>query len=341
MKWWDGGRTISIDGMVLHAIGKRRPLYRGDRRSTAQAILFGLATLRLLFERFDVIDVDQIPFFPLFAARVVCTIRRKPLYATWHEVWGKEYWREYMGSTGVLAYMIEKFAFRMPDEIISCSEHTTERLRRYGSQRLRVRTIPLGVDVDRVRTIPRSSTSSDVLFAGRLLSHKNVDVLINAIAIARARGRNLRCLVVGEGPERNGLEELAEHLGVSGNISFTDFCADHDDVLSLMKATKVFVLPSEREGFGVVVLEANACGAPVVTVRHPGNAAQRIVVDGQNGLVTELTPHALAEAILRCIDHPLPLDASAVARRFEENGWSSTARRIASVIAPSAGEYHS
>jgi glycosyltransferase involved in cell wall biosynthesis len=334
MKWWDGGPTIAVDGVTFHAIGRLRPLYRHNRRSTTQAVMFGLATLRLLTERFDVVEVDQIPLFPLFGARLVCVVRRKPLYATWHEVWGSEYWRQYMGALGRVGAATERLALRMPDEIISCSQHTTERLRRHGGGRLRVRTIPLGVDFDRVRTVPPSSTTSDVMYAGRLLSHKNVDVLLEAIAAARRRGRELRCVIVGEGPERPGLEARAERLGVRGSVRFMDFCADHDDVLSLMKATKVFVLPSEREGFGVVVLEANACGAPVVTVRHPDNGAQHLVVDGENGFVSELAPDALADAVLRCVDDPLLFDTAALTRRWDRDRTWSTAGRVGLVLAP-------
>ena len=90
MKWWSGPSTIVLSGVSLHAICRFHPLYRGTRRSKAQALLFGLATLKLLTKDFDVLDVDHIPYFPLFSARLVCVLRGKSLTATWHEVWGRE-----------------------------------------------------------------------------------------------------------------------------------------------------------------------------------------------------------------------------------------------------------
>jgi len=57
-------------------------LYSGERRSISEAVFFGAATLKLLFKRFDVIDVDHMPFFPLFSARLVCWLRGKTLHAT-------------------------------------------------------------------------------------------------------------------------------------------------------------------------------------------------------------------------------------------------------------------
>jgi hypothetical protein len=76
MKWWTAGRVLNLDGVQLHAICKRRSLYHGERRSMVQAVLFGLTTLKLLVARFDVLDVDHMPYFPLFSARIVCALRR-------------------------------------------------------------------------------------------------------------------------------------------------------------------------------------------------------------------------------------------------------------------------
>src|ERR1700733_13296072 len=63
MKWWDGPRSVDADGGPLHAIMAKRPLYHGERRSMLEAVLFGLATLKLLVVPFDVVDVDHMPFF--------------------------------------------------------------------------------------------------------------------------------------------------------------------------------------------------------------------------------------------------------------------------------------
>jgi glycosyltransferase involved in cell wall biosynthesis len=129
------------------------------------------------------------------------------------------------------------------------------------------------------------------------------------------------------------LEQLVSDLGLRANIEFVDFMANHDDLFSLMKSSKVFVLPSEREGFGLVVLEANACGLPVVTVSHPENAAQRLILEGENGFVTSLDAAGLARATLRCLDRPEGLDPLGVVReRFADNNWSAVARRFACVL---------
>ena len=337
MKWWQGDRSICLDGVWLEAIGKHHALYAGKRRSIKQALLFGLATLRLLTKPFDVVDVDQIPFFPLLAARLVCSIRRKPMYGTWHELWGEEYWKSYLGRLGTFASAMERLCVRAPLEIISNSALTTERLQQMLPG-LRVRTVPLGVDFEHLRCVPASRTSTDVLYAGRLLGHKHVDALVLAIALARRQKPGIRGLIVGEGPERAPLEDLVARLGLAANVPFMDFRSEHDEVIGLMKSSKVFVLPSEREGFGIVVLEANACGLPVVTVQQPGNAARHLITDGENGYVVDLDPQDLAAAILRCLDHPQALCPRAtVERRFGHNDWPAVARRVERILVGAAG----
>ena len=99
MKWWDGEDILDLDGVRLHGICKQRPLYSGERRSIMQALMFGLATFKLIAARFDVLDVDHMPYFPLFAARIICALRRKRMMATWHEVWGNAYWKSYRRPT--------------------------------------------------------------------------------------------------------------------------------------------------------------------------------------------------------------------------------------------------
>jgi glycosyltransferase involved in cell wall biosynthesis len=311
-------------------------LYKKGHRSTAEALLFGLATLRLLTASFDVVDVDHMPLFPLFTAKLVCALRRKPLYATWHEVWGREYWRTYLGSLGVIGSVIERLSVWLPQVIISNSDHTTRRLRSMAPD-LRVETVPLGVDFQRVDAAPPGSLTSDVIYAGRLVSHKNVDVLIEAVAVARRQRPGIRCLVVGEGPERERLEALARRLGLAGNMQFIDFVPGHDDLFGLMKSSRVFVLPSEREGFGAVVLEANACGLAVVTVEHPDNAARQLVRNGENGYVTELAPQPLASAILRSIEgHARLRPRETVERHFRDNDWSAVADRVDRILSQPA-----
>jgi len=92
-------------------------------------------------------------------------------------------------------------------------------------------------------------------------------------------------ITIGDGSEKKNLEALTQKLNLEKNINFLYFLENHDDVYALMKSSKVFVLPSTREGFGIIVIEANACGITVITINHKDNAARDLIEEGKNGSV--------------------------------------------------------
>jgi glycosyltransferase involved in cell wall biosynthesis len=298
MKWWDGARNKEENGVHLHAICKKYSLYSGKRRSMIQALAFGLACLKLVKEDFDIVEVDHMPFFPLFSLKFVCILKRKKIIATWHEVWGKDYWREYLGWKGIFGFLVEKLSIFMPDEIISVSKHTTHKLKDILNCRKKIYTIPNGNDFEKIQKIKPSERKTDVIFAGRLLSHKNVDVLIKSIQLIKERNQKISCFIIGDGPEKKNLESLTKKLKLEKNINFLGFLENTDDIYAQMKSSKVFVLPSTREGFGIVVIEANACGIPVITIDHKDNAARDLITEGRNGFICELNKEEIAELIL-------------------------------------------
>jgi len=328
MRYWDGPRRITQDGMTLHGICRAYPLYtKSGRRSLLQALIFGVSCLQLIGARFDVIDCCGFPYLSLWSARLATALRRKPLYSTWHEVWGKDYWRQYLGVLGWVGHCVESMASTLPHCIVAVSPHTAERLRiiRPGK---RISVVANGVDLAAIDRVTPEPTLSDVIYVGRLMDYKGVDVLLEAIAILASRGTRLRVTIVGDGPKRGQLERLAEHLGIRDAVSFVGFLRHFERVYGFIKAARLLVLPSRREGFGVVVVEANACGRPVVTVDMPDNAAANLVTR-RNGRVTRLCPQALADAICECLAAP---PSEAACRQFAaQYDWSRTAHQLLEV----------
>jgi glycosyltransferase involved in cell wall biosynthesis len=303
MKWWKGSRNKIENGVHLHAICKYYSLYSGERRSIGQALMFGMACLKLIKEDFDIVDVDHMPHFPLFFTKLVCVLKRKIMIATWHEVWGKDYWQEYLGLRGIFGYIVEKLSVFTSNEIISVSNHTTNKLKNNLKFKKKIYTIPNGNDFKKIQEIKSSRRKSDVIFTGRLLNNKNVDILIKSIQLIKEKIPKIKCLIIGDGPEKKKLETLTQKLNLEKNIKFFGFLENHDDVYALMKSSKVFVLPSTREGFGIVVIEANACGIPVITVNHKDNAARDLIEEGKNGFVCQLNEEEIAKRIMRILEN--------------------------------------
>lgn len=297
MKWWkDDSKTYVVEGVRYVAICRLYDLYDGEKRSIKEGVMFGLACFNVLKYDFDVVDVDHMPFFPLYSMRIVCWLKRKRMIATWHEVWGKEYWLEYLGWKGWLAWWIEWGSFWLGDGVVSVSKMTTKDLLRVSSN-LDIVTIENGIDWKGIQSVEPSDLRSDVIFAGRLLSHKNVDLLMHAIGILHRKSQKILCRIVGEGPEKKRLMELVKTLNLEKNVVFHDFFDEHRELVSLIKASRVFVLPSSREGFGIVVLEANASGLGVVTVNEEKNAAKELVTS-DTGVVVSLSPEDIAKGIV-------------------------------------------
>jgi glycosyltransferase involved in cell wall biosynthesis len=247
-------------------------------------------------------------------------------------VWGQEYWVRYAGRLGHVGSLIERLAAHMPDQIIAVSPQTAERLRATLRLSTPISSIPLGVDLEAIDAEAPSETRVDVLYAGRLLDHKGVDILLRAVFAATLHRPDLTCLIVGEGPERANLERLCADLGLAANVRFSDFLPD-DGIFGVMKSAGVFVLPSEREGYGLVVIEANACGLPVVTVRNRDNAARHLIRDGVNGYLADREARDLARVLLLALSSRSTLSPrSTVELERESLDWDGLASQVGRVL---------
>jgi glycosyltransferase involved in cell wall biosynthesis len=330
MKFWDGPRLIKRDGMYLHGICKARELYtESGRRRMLPPILFGLSCLKLLPERFDVMDCAGFPYFSLFGCKLVTLLKRKPLYATWHEVWGKAYWRKYLGRLGPIGYLIERLAVKMPDAFIAVSDHTADLLKQQFKPSQPIYVVDNGIHFRDIKRVKPARLTSDIIYTGRLIGHKNVDVLLNAVSALKAKHPDVKCLIVGNGPRRVSLEKLSRELKLDGNVVFRDFVPEHDDIIALMKASKVFVLPSTREGFGLAALEANAAGLPVITTAHKENAARKLIT-GKNGATPDLEADAFAECIRQSLDGAY--DQAACERAAKHFDWANIAHKLEAIL---------
>jgi glycosyltransferase involved in cell wall biosynthesis len=335
MKWWDGGaRKVTDNDITFRAVSPQFQMYAGERRSYREAILFAIGCLRLLWLPFDVIEADQFPYFHILALRLVTWLRGKRLVVTWHEVWGRNYWHEYVGKAGSAAWFIEWLAMRVPDHLIAASPQTAARLRATLGDRARIAVVPNGIDLDAIRSSYPDPDGVDIVTVGRLLPHKNVDMLLEAVAFLHAAGEPVTCRIIGDGPQSAELHNQAKLLGIEHAVDFRPDVWEQKDVYALMKSAKVAVFPTAREGFGIAVLEAIACDLPVVTTSAPDNLAQHLVDRSAHGVVCVPSTAAIAASVSQILGGRAAADRAVPSQEewLNENSWDTAADQIAEVL---------
>jgi glycosyltransferase involved in cell wall biosynthesis len=215
----------------------------------------------------------------------------------WHEVWSREYWREYLGRAGAIGHGIQRLCARVPQRAFCFSRLHAERLEDEG---LRGSATVLPGEFDGPLDRPDPEPAEPVVvFAGRHIPEKRVDSLVEAMAVLRSHVPELRCEIFGDGPERPRVEALVRARGLDDAVSVRGFVKP-EELRRALRTSLCMVLPSRREGYGQVVVEASAAGVPSVVCAAPDNAATELVDDGENGVIApSAEPEALAGAIER------------------------------------------
>ena len=292
MKWWDGTTPNQHA-----AICKKLEIYKNGRRSLNASIYFALSCFKVITLKPDLVEADQIPFLQIWSLKVVCFALRIPLCVTWHEVWGTKYWREYLGSVGILAAVIERLSMKLPNKIIAVSELTKDRLISAGVNPSKISLINNFVDSEEIRKAKTNLPGTDLLFVGRLISHKRVDLLLEAIALLKKEEILPTIAIVGSGPESGILKQQALNLGIDSQIKFYDSSLESNDIWGMMANCQIFVSASEREGYGIAVLEAITAGAKALVSNHSDNASRFLITDGIGKIVPEQTSKSWADSI--------------------------------------------
>jgi glycosyltransferase involved in cell wall biosynthesis len=326
--FWDGPKEIPHEGMTLRAVAPAADLYADDRRSITEALDFAARVLpslrrRLARDEHDVVVVSVFPYFPVLSTKLASLGTDTPLVTTWHEVWGN-YWEEYLGRLAPFGKITEHVTARTPQHPTAISGVTADRLAAIGPDRDRIEIIPNGIDVEQIRTAPLPDRGYDVCFAGRLIEHKNVDLLLKAFDRVAA-DYDATLGIVGDGPERDALEAQADALTHADCVEFLGFLDDYEEVLGHMRAADIFSSPSTREGFGLTFAEAMAADCTVIAADHPDSAADEVIDDA--GFLVEPNVDALTEILDRALggarpetpprEHAQQYDWDAVAKQAE------------------------
>jgi glycosyltransferase involved in cell wall biosynthesis len=302
LRQWKPRERAEVAGVRVVTAGPRMQLYaESGRRRILPPLVFGAGVLWHLLRhggRYDVVHTASFPYFSLLAAALVRPLSRFRLVVDWHELWSRDYWLEYLGPIGGrVGNLVQTLCLRVPQRAFCFSRLYARRLRegRVNGEL----TVLEGEYAGSLEPREPRAAEPVVVFAGRHIPEKRVPALVPALALARERIQELRGEILGDGPDRDevlrlrsehGLEEVLE---VPGRV-------EAERVRESLARALCMVLPSRREGYGLVVVEAAAAGTPSVVVAGPDNAATDLIGEGENGYIApSASPEDLAAAIER------------------------------------------
>jgi glycosyltransferase involved in cell wall biosynthesis len=291
-------RRGTVDGMEVVGVAPRpRP------RSLLRKALFGIGVFRHLLlhgGRYAVVHCCCFPYPAVLAARLgLLPHRRTRLVVDWHEVIPRATWRRRRRLLGELGYLVQALAIRCGD--VAVTYWRLEARRSRDSVVLMPEFLPEGEAPPFDPGAPRENL---VVFLGRLVGEKRADLVAAVVAELRRSDPSWRGVIFGGGPDRDRVAESIRASGQAEAVKLVGF-ASWEAVSTALGHARCLLFPSQREGFGLAVLEAAAHGLPAVLVAGDDNAAVELIEPGENGLVVdEPDPAHMAAAVWELADNP-------------------------------------
>ena len=245
-------------------------------------------------EKYDIVidDVNKIPFYtPLYV--------REPLLGMVMHLFDSSIYKEASFPAATYVYCAEKLALSMYRKapMVAISESTRSELLSNGYRPENIFLVPCAVNQATYRQLPDVSRTQPIIgYVGRIKKYKSVDHLLRAFSIVIKVLPDTRLVIIGEGDGKPAFEQLSHELHIDHATTFTGFLPSEKKV-RLLNQMQLVVNTSAKEGWGLTVTEANACGAPAVASDVPG--LRDAVKDGETGLLYEYgNIEQLAEKIL-------------------------------------------
>ncbi len=311
-------RDFVVDGVRIIRRGGRFTVY-------LRAAMYYLRHLRGQFD--VVIDVaNGIPMLtPLYC--------RAPKVLMFHHVHLKQWFVELPWPLAVVGWFAERFVVRMlysGVRTVAISESTRQELKHVGFDPKKVEVVRPGLDHRLYGLNSVSAEPSRLVYLGRLRHYKRLDTLIRLTRDLAAEFPAIHLDMIGIGEDRPYLEDLARTEGVEERVTFHGFVSDETKV-KLLQQGWVFVMPSLNEGWGISVLEANACGLPAVAFDVPG--LNESIRHGETGLLGKDYDDLRSQVRRLLVDGELRQKMADEALRWSgQFDWAISAQKLLGVL---------
>jgi glycosyltransferase involved in cell wall biosynthesis len=289
-----------------------------------------LATIRLLREeRIDVIHAHWLIPQGLLAVLARALSHREPaILCTSHG-------SDISALRGALFNALQRFTLRHTDAVTIVSKAMFQSVLNFGAPPENVSVISMGVDARGLfvpdDTTPRSH--NEILYVGRLIPEKGVDLLIRSLPAIAAKVPQIVLTIIGQGPMEGSLRQMCDALGMTDKVRFMG--AVRNELLpDFFRRAALLALPSQAEGFGLVCAEAMACECPVVATDLP--ALREIIDDHETGLIFPANDaHSLEKCVLDLLaDGELRqrLGQAGRAKILKHHDWETVTQRYRELL---------
>jgi glycosyltransferase involved in cell wall biosynthesis len=304
---WD--EPPAIPGIHVVAVSDRSELYDAQgRRKVIPTLRFGVGLFRWLVRhrrRFDVIQVANFPFWSILAVRAALAGTGVRVVVDWFEIWSGAFWRSYAGKVmGTVGCAVQRCCLALSPTIVVLSPSNAERLGATGRRDTPIvlaGLLPPEVESGDTGKGCTRVSSPLVLFAGRHISDKGVDLLPSVFAAVDRMAPGLRFVIAGDGPLRRWVTEECSRLELGSKVGVVGFVSD-EELARLLSEASCVVVPSRREGYGFMPVDAMGRGTPVVTAGFEENLAVANIEAGRNGFVAAPpTAEEMAKAIVAVV----------------------------------------
>ena len=335
---WGAGEP-DLPGARVVAVSPPDELYgpSGDRL-VGPGVRFGRGVLRHLSTNrraYDAVHLANFPYFSVLAARSALAGTRVPVLVDWHEVLSEEYLRAFLGpARGRAAARVQAACVRASGRSLCFSAMTERRLRAAGARG--VLRLP-GLFPDAAAAATPAPDRLHVVYAGRHVADKRVLLVPDVVAAVRRVVPDAHATVLGDGPLHGALRDRVAALGLDGVVALPG-AVPPAEVPRVLGSGSCLLLPSAREGYGLVVVEAAVHGTPAVVVAGPDNAAADLVEAGVNGsVVASPDPTEVAGAVVAVARAGQGLRDSTAAWHAREAPVRGVAASVAAVLDLYAG----
>jgi glycosyltransferase involved in cell wall biosynthesis len=269
MQWPGMGKTFRQEGITYHTSHRvtQNKFYRHGRRSIREALVFSVSLFRIFRYKFDFVIANEFPVLHLPILKLYCMLRGCKLIVNVYEVWNKKYWTQYLGLLpGLLANAYASVSLTVADAYITISSTTMNNLIAAGVRRRRIRVFSPVIDDRFISGINAGKKGRSMIFWGRLIKEKRLDKWLVVVRQMSRKMRDLRAVIIGDGPERKNVEKTIREFGLKGVVELRHSYSNERrrELFKAVKEAGLLLQMSEREGLSLIVLESIALGTPVL-----------------------------------------------------------------------------